>query len=289
MKFWQSLAFCELDQAVELAKFAEELGFYGVSFGDHLITTKTQVDEYFYTKSGQVLWHPETHWPDPWVICAALARETKKLRFLTTVYVLPLRDTFNAAKAVSTAAYLSGERIVLGVGIGWQKTEFELTGQDFHTRGKRVDEQLEVMRRLMSGEMVEYHGRFHDFPLLQMSPGTRRQVPIFVGGTSDAALRRAARYDGWLGLRHTEEELPEVLAKLRRAREEAGALDRPFGVWTAISNPKPGAFERAEALGVTMTNGPHFLVDGKAQPSDIGFKKRRMEEFARRHIHAGYA
>ncbi len=137
--------------------------------------------------------------------------------------------------------------------------------------------------------MVEYHGRFHDLPPLRMSPGTRRQVPVFVGGTSDAALRRAARYDGWLGLRHTEEELPGVLAKLMRAREEAGTLGRPFDVWTAISNPQPGAFERAEALGVTMTNGPHFLVDGKVQPSDIGFKKRRMEEFARRHIHAGHA
>ncbi len=289
MKFWQSLAFCELDQAVELAKFAEELGFHGVSFGDHLITTKAQVDDYFFTKSGQVMWHPETHWPDPWVVCAALARETTQLRFLTTVYVLPLRDTFNAAKAVATAAYLSDDRIILGVGIGWQKTEFVLTGQDFHTRGKRADEQLEVMRGLMRGEMFEYHGRCHDFPPLQMSPGTRRQVPIFVGGASDAALRRAARYDGWLGLRHTEEELPGVLAKLGRAREQAGTHDHPFDVWTAISNPGPGAFERAETLGVTMTNGANFLVDGKAQPSEIGFKKRRMEEFARRHIHAGCA
>ena len=286
MKFWQSLAFCELDQAVELAKFAEELGFHGVSFGDHLVTTRTQVDEYFYTKSGQVMWHPETHWPDPWVLAAVLARETKTLRFLTNVYVLPLRDTLNAAKAVSTAAYLSGDRVILGVGIGWQHAEFKLTGQDFHTRGKRADEQLEVMRRLMSGEMFEYHGRFHDFPPLQMSPGTRRQVPVFVGGTSDAALRRAVRYEGWLGLRHTEEELPEVLARLRQERESADTLDRPFEVWTAISSPRPGAFERAEALGVTMTNGAHFLVDGKAMPSDIDFKKRRMEEFARRHIHA---
>lgn len=287
MKFWQSLTFCELDQAVELAKFAEDLGFYGVSFGDHLITMKTQVDEYFYTKSGQVMWHPQTHWPDPWVIAAALARETTKLHFLTTVYVLPLRDAFNAAKAVSTAAYLSDERIILGVGIGWQKTEFELTGQDFHTRGKRVDEQLEVMRKLMSGEMVEYHGRFHDFPPLQMSPGTRRQVPIFVGGASDAALHRAARYDGWLGLRYTEEELSAMLTKLRRAREQAGSTERPFDVWSGISNPGPGTFERLEALGVTMTNGAHFLVDGKIQPTDIDFKKRRMEQFARLHIHAG--
>lgn len=284
MKFWQSLAFCELDQAVELALFAEELGFYGVSFGDHLVTTRTQVDQYFYTKSGQVLWHPETHWPDPWVISAALARETESLRFLTTVFVLPMRDSFNAAKAISTAAYLSDNRIVVGIGIGWQKAEFELTGHDFHTRGRRVDEQLEVVRRLMSGEMVEYHGRFHDFPPLQMSPGTTRPVPMLIGGDSDAALRRAARYDGWLGLRYSEDELQAVLARLRRVREEAGTLDRPFDIWAAIADLQSDTLERAEAMGVTMTNGTHFLIDGKAQPSDVSFKKRRMEEFARRHI-----
>lgn len=286
MKFWQSLAFCEIDQTVELAKFAEELGFHGVSFGDHLVTTKTQVDEYSYTGSGRIFWQPETHWPDPWVICAALAHATRKLHFLTTIYVLPMRDSFSAAKAISTAARLSDDRIVLGVGVGWQKTEFELTGQDFHTRGKRLDEQLEVIRRLMSGEMVEFHGSFHDFAPLQMSPGTARPVPVLIGGDSDVALRRAARCDGWLGLRYTEEQLPGVLNRLRRAREEAGTLDRPFEVWSAVVDPQPRTFERIEAMGVTQTNGTNFLIDGRTQPSDLGFKKRRMEGFARRYIHA---
>ncbi len=87
-----------------------------------------------------------------------------------------------------------------------------------------------------------------------------------------------------------ERGLRAARQRVEPARDETrAALGRPFDVWTAISNPQPGAFERAEALGVTMTNGPHFLVDGKVQPSDIGFKKRRMEEFARRHIHAGHA
>lgn len=286
MKFWQSLAFCELEQAIELAKFAEDLGFYGVSFGDHLIATKDQVDDYLYTKSGQVFWHPETHWPDPWVIAAALARETKNLHFLTTIYVLPMRDSFNAAKAISTAAYLSDNRIIMGVGIGWQKTEFDLTGHDFHTRGKRTDEQLEVMRRLMSGKMVEYHGQFHDFPPLQMSPGTTKPVPVFIGGDSDAAFRRAARYDGWLGLRYTEEQLPDVLEKIRRVREDAGVLGKPFDIWTAVVNPQPGTFGRVETMGVTMTNGANFMVDGKIAPTGLDFKKRRMEDFAKRYIHA---
>lgn len=284
MKFWQSLAFCELDQVVELARFAEDLGFHGVSFGDHLITTKDQVDDYLYTQSGQVFWHPDTHWPDPWVIAAAIAQQTRRLQFLTTIYVLPMRDSFNAAKAISTAAYLSGNRIILGTGIGWQKTEFTLTGHDFHTRGRRTDEQLEVMHALMSGEMVEFHGEFHDFPPLQMSPGTTAPVPVFIGGDSDAAFRRAARHDGWLGLRYTEEQLPGVLARLQAAREAAGTLGKPFDIWTAVLNPGDGTFERVEAMGVTMTNGANFMVDGKIVPTDIDFKKRRIEAFAQRFI-----
>ncbi len=129
MKFWQSLAFVELDQMVELARFCEEVGFHGVSYGDHLVTTKDQVDEYLYRDSGNIFWSPETHWPDPWVLTAALAQATTTLHFLSTIYILPLRDPLIAAKALSTAAYLSGDRVTLGAGVGWQKAEFEMVGQ----------------------------------------------------------------------------------------------------------------------------------------------------------------
>ncbi len=83
MKFWQSLAFAEMEQMPELARFCEELGFYGVSYGDHLITTKDQVDEYLYRDSGNVFWNPDTHWPDPWVITAALAQATTTLHYIS--------------------------------------------------------------------------------------------------------------------------------------------------------------------------------------------------------------
>jgi alkanesulfonate monooxygenase SsuD/methylene tetrahydromethanopterin reductase-like flavin-dependent oxidoreductase (luciferase family) len=140
MKFWQSLAFVEMDQMIELATFCEELGFHGVSYGDHLITTKDQVDEYLYQDSGNILWNPDTHWPDPWVLTAALAQATTRLHFLSTIYILPLREPLSAAKALSTAVFMSQERVTLGAGVGWQKAEFEMAGQDFHTRGKRADE-----------------------------------------------------------------------------------------------------------------------------------------------------
>lgn len=284
MKFWQSLAFVELDQVIDCARFAEELGFYGVSFGDHLVTTKEQVDEYLYTKEGTVFWEPQTHWPDPWVISAAIARETQNIKFLTTVYVLPMRDPFTVAKAISTAAVISGDRMILGVGVGWQKTEFDLTGQDYHTRGKRCDEQLEVIHLLTSGKMVEHHGEFYNFNPLMMSPGTNKSIPVFVGGDSPAAFRRAAQNDGWLGLRYTEEQIPPLLEKIRVARQTQGDLDKPFDIWLAPLMPKDDTYQKLEEQGVTMVNGANFFVEGKITPTTLDFKKQRMEEFAARFL-----
>jgi probable F420-dependent oxidoreductase len=281
MKFWQSLAFVELDQIIECAKFAEQLGFHGVSFGDHLVTTKEQVDEYLYTKDGAVFWEPQTHWPDPWVITAAIARETKTIKFLTTVYVLPMRDPFSVAKALSTAAVISDDRVILGIGVGWQKTEFDLTGQNYHTRGKRCDEQIDVIKKLTTGEMVEYHGEFYNFKPLMMSPGTKNPLPIFVGGDSAAAFRRAAQNDGWLGLRYTEEQIPSLLEKINAARKENGDVNKPFDIWLAPLMPTPDTYKRLEEKGVTMVNGANFFVDGKLVPTTLDFKKKRMEEFSR--------
>jgi probable F420-dependent oxidoreductase len=290
MKFWQSLAFVEMDQMVELARFCEEVGFHGVSYGDHLVTTKDQVDEYLYRDSGNIFWNPDTHWPDPWVLTAALAQATTTLHFLSTIYILPLRDPLNAAKSLSTAAYLSGDRVTLGVGVGWQKAEFEMVGQDFHTRGKRADEMLEILPRLMAGEMTEYHGEHYDLPPVQMSPGTRKPVPIMVGGYAPAALRRACRFDGWMATSHEEEEIYPLLDNLNAIREEQGFSDRPFDIWTGVQNPGDGTHERLAEAGVTMVNGTNFLdSDGRTTLSSIDDKKCRIEAFASQFIHKSTA
>jgi|TARA_R110002072_G_scaffold116380_2_gene246807 probable F420-dependent oxidoreductase len=282
MKFWQSLAFVEMDQMVELAQFCEDLGFYGVSYGDHLVTTKNQVDEYLYQDSGNILWNPDTHWPDPWVVTAALAQATTHLNFLSTIYVLPLREPLSAAKALSTASYLSNDRITLGVGVGWQKAEFEMTGQDFHTRGKRADEMLEIIQKLLSGEMTEYHGTYYDIPPVKMSPGTRQPMPIMIGGYAPAAMRRACRFDGWMATSHEEAQIYPLLETLRETRNEMGNADKPFNIWTGVQNPGDGTHERLATAGVTMVNGCNFLdADGRTALSGIDDKKRRLEAFAR--------
>lgn len=285
MKFWQSLAFVEMEQMPELAQFCESLGFYGVSYGDHLVTTKQQADEYLYRDNGNIFWNPQTHWPDPWVMSASLAAVTNNLKFLSSIYVLPLRDPFTAAKAVSTAAYMSNDRIYLGIGVGWQKAEFELVGQNFHNRGKRSDEALEIMRQLMRGEMLEYHGEYHDFPPLQMSPGTRQDVPILVGGYAPAAMQRAARYDGWMATSHEEQEIYPLLDQLNAIRLELGENNKPFEVWTGVKNPGPDTHKHLADAGVTMCNGTNFFDDqGRAAPSSIDTKKRKLEEFAKKFL-----
>lgn len=286
MKFWQSLAFVEMDQMVELAQFCEEVGFYGVSYGDHLVTTKTQVDEYLYQDSGNVFWNPDTHWPDPWVVTAALAQATTTLQFLSTIYILPMRDPLSAAKALSTAAYVSGDRVTLGAGVGWQKAEFEMVGQDFHTRGKRVDEMLEIMPQLMSGEMTEYQGKFYDIPAVKMSPGTNKPIPIMIGGYAPAAMRRASRFDGWMATSHEEAEIYPLLGTLQEIRKTEGTAEKPFDIWTGVKNPDDGTHERLAEKGVTMVNGTNFLdANGRTALSSVDDKKLRIEAFAKRFIH----
>lgn len=285
MKFWQSLAFVEMEQLVELAQFCEQLGFYGVSYGDHLVTSKDQVDEYLYQASGNIFWNPDTHWPDPWVATAALAQATTRLHFLSTIYILPLRDPLSAAKALSTAAFLSNDRVTLGVGVGWQKAEFEMVGQDFHTRGKRTDEMLEIIPRLLSGEMTSYQGEYYQLPPVKMSPGTNKPLPIMVGGYAPAAMRRACRFDGWMATSHEEQELYPLLETLATMRAESGCADKPFDIWSGIKNPDDGTHGRLSEAGVTMVNGCNFLSDdGRTTLSSIDDKKRRLETFAKRFL-----
>jgi alkanesulfonate monooxygenase SsuD/methylene tetrahydromethanopterin reductase-like flavin-dependent oxidoreductase (luciferase family) len=141
-----------------------------------------------------------------------------------------MRTPFAVAKSVGTAAVLSGNRVALGIGMGWNAEEFALLEQPFARRGKRADEMLDVLRALWAGGWVEHHGEFYDFDRVEMSPAPTEAVPVYVGGVSEAALRRAARNDGWISDLHTTDELAEICATLRRYRAEAGRADEPFAV-----------------------------------------------------------
>jgi probable F420-dependent oxidoreductase len=222
---------------------------------------------YPYSPDGSVYWDGTVPWPDPWVSIGAMAMVTTRLRFITSVFILPLRDPFITAKAVGTAAVVSGGRVILGGGIGWMRDEFDQLGVDFHTRGARTGEIIEVLRLLWSGEMVEYHGKHYDFGRVQMSPAPPAQVPIYMGGESDPALRRAARLaDGFISVPHDPAELADLVGKLTALRAEYGRQDDPFAFITINPVPGPvGDYRRLADLGVTgVIEGPPVGPDASA-------------------------
>jgi hypothetical protein len=185
------------------------------------------------------------------VLAGALAQVTRRIRFFTSVYVAALRSPYLVAKAVGTAAVLSGDRVALGVGVGWCREEFELLEQDFRTRGRRTDEALELMGRLWQPGWTESEGPHYPTPRLAMEPTPARRVPIYVGGLSEVAFARAARHDGWIGDLYTIEEAGRHASRLAEIREQAGATGE-FRVITALTDAfLPAQFAEAEAQGVT--------------------------------------
>jgi probable F420-dependent oxidoreductase len=250
MRFYISLAFLDTGEAVEIAKAADELGYDGLGVPDHVVNLETLKTPYPYTKDGSRRWEPFTDWPDPWVLIGALALVTSRIRFVTTVYLPAMRDPYSAAKSIGTAAVLGGGRVELGIGVGWCEEEFTLMGQQFARRGKRTDEMLELMKELWKPGWTEFDGEFYQTPRLEMEPSPP-PIPVYVGGLSDVALRRAARHDGWIGDLITTDSALERIARLRELRAENGRSMDDFTVITPLTDAfTPEHYERAEAGGI---------------------------------------
>lgn len=251
MRFSINTAFMPTDQLVPIARAADELGYHGIAVPDHVVDLETLRTPYPYTPDGRRRWSLDAQWPDPWVLVGALAAVTTRLRFVTTVYVPALRNPLTVAKSVGTAAVLSGNRVALGVGIGWCEEEFELLGQDFRTRGRRTDEALALCRAMWTPGMKSFEGEFHSVPPLAMEPTPTEQPPIYVGGLSEVAFRRAARHDGWVGDMYRTDEAITHATRLAEVRRELGRTG-DFEVLVALTDAfAPEHFVRAREGGVT--------------------------------------
>ena len=283
MQFWHATVFAEVDQLVEGAAMIEEFGFDGIAVSDHLVFPQDVASKYPYTTDGLPWWSGEGQWPDPWVLVGAMAAVTTRVRFTTNVYVLPLRDVFTTAKSVGTAAVLSGGRVALGIGAGWMREEFELVGQAFAKRGARMEEQVEILHKLWAGGMVEHHGEFHDFAPVQMSPTPPGPIPVWVGGTTDLALRRAAAVgDGWIGVNTSMAELIEIAERLRNERDKAGKPQDNFEILGAINEPPTVEnVRKLEDAGVTGLMASAWLYS-KTDTTTIGGKREALERWATR-------
>ena len=251
MRFSISTAFLPTEQLVPIAKAADELGYDSLAMPDHVVDLETLRTPYPYTPDGSRRWGFDAEWPDPWVLAGALSAVTTRLRFFTSVYVPALRNPFQVAKSVGTAAVISGNRVALGIGIGWCEEEFELLEQRFRTRGRRTDEGIELVRRLWEPGWTEFDGEFYSAPRLVMEPTPTERVPIYVGGLSEVAFARAARHDGWVGDMYRTDEAIDLAAQMAEVRARSGATG-DFAIIVALTDAfVPEHFARAEAGGVT--------------------------------------
>jgi probable F420-dependent oxidoreductase len=282
MKFWQAITWAETEQLTEIARFAEEMGFHGLMSGDHAVYPESIVPNYPYSESGVPPMQPDDEYPDQTAIFAAMAAVTSKLLFTCGVYVLPLRNPHEVARASATLAILSDNRFILGVGIGWMKEEFDIYGVDFHQRGKITDEIIEVLQTLWSGQMVEYHGAHFDFPRVQLSPAPSTHPPIYVGGSSEIALRRAARVGGgYIGAGTTPEDVGPLLRRLHELRQEYGRDHLPFEAMLGISAaPSLKLYQRLADDGLESTVAPPFQYALGKKHSTVDEKKQFMETYA---------
>jgi probable F420-dependent oxidoreductase len=200
----------------------------------------------------------QTEFPEPFAAICAMAAVTERLRFNTQIYIAPLRHPIHLAKSLATASVMSQARVALGAGVGWLREEFTALGEDFSTRGRRLDEMIAVMRKLWTGEMVEHHGEFFDFDALKMLPAPAAPVPIMGGGLHPKVLERSGVLcDGWISPGNSPDEFATIFETIEGHRKAAGRSAEPFEY--IVAAPDPGDLERYRANGdprVAVVNHP---------------------------------
>lgn len=287
MKFWLAVAFADPAELQALARAADDSGWHGLTVSDHIVYLRDLSTPYPYTPDGKPGWEPDTSWPDPWVTIGALSAVTTRLRFTTNIYVAPLRDVVTVAKAVATAAVLSGERVSVGVAPGWCAEEFDLTGHDFATRGKRLNEMIPAMRALWSGDWTSWDGEHVRFPELKISPTPRRRVPIYVGGDTSVALQRAARLaDGWIGTLYRPDEAEAKVTELKGYLAAAGREGDDFEiVLSLLARDDAALFARMEEIGVTgIIHAPWLMAQPAEGQAQIDARTDAVRRFAEEFI-----
>jgi probable F420-dependent oxidoreductase len=205
----------------------ESLGFTHVLAYDHVLGANPDRPGGW---SGRYTYQDPFH--EPFLLFGYMAAVSTKLEFITGILILPQRQTALVAKQSATLDILSGGRLRLGVGIGWNQVEYSALNQDFKTRGRRVEEQVQLLRQLWTQPLVEFSGQWHTIPDAGINPlPLQHPIPIWFGGHADAVLRRVARIgDGWLPLYATPDDARPAIEQLDRYLAEAGRTRADIGI-----------------------------------------------------------
>ncbi len=214
----------------DYAQAADELGYKHLLVYDHVVGADPT------NRPGWKGYTHKTMFHEPFVLFGYLAALTK-LELVTGVIILPQRQTALVAKQAAEVDVLTGGKLRLGIGVGWNQVEYEALDKDFHARGRAVEEQIELLRLLWSQEVVTYKGKYHTITEAGLNPlPVHRNIPIWIGGSSDVVLRRTARLgDGWFPLGQPNDAMRTTLERLRGYVQEAGRAPDALGIEARVS------------------------------------------------------
>lgn len=258
-----------VENILRVAGWAEALGFHSLWVTDHVVLPERVESWYPYRANGRWDYPPDTKWLDPLLTLMRAGVTAPSLKLGTTVLVAPLRNPILLAKQVATLDFLSGGRVILGVGAGWMEEEFDLIGASFADRGSRVVEMVQLMRAFWSGESLDFHGKYWQVEDCMMYPRpVNGTVPIFWGGHSDAAIRRAARVgEGWHPTQIPWHDLRQGIDKLHAYCEQYGRDPKSVPIIVRPYDKYPVSAEMIEenaALGVV-----HWIIDPIIKDPDL--------------------
>jgi probable F420-dependent oxidoreductase len=259
----------------QYAEAAEAAGFDHIAAYDHVLGASSDRPNW----SGYYDLNDQFH--EVMVMFGYIAAITTRIELATEILVLPQRQTALVAKQAAEVDLLSGGRLRLGVGIGWNAVEYEALGMNFHDRGRRIEEQVALLRELWSKPEVVFSGEHHKVSKAGLNPFPRRPIPIWIGASADVGLRRAARIaDGWQSEVSYGPEAEAKVAALKRYLQEEGRDAPTFGIAGEVG---PGAAGVEEAVGWEKLGATHVSVTtmgaGLATPADhvaslLDFKRR---------------
>ena len=253
MKFGFIESMCDPSHYLPLARALEANGWDFFYVADSICYPREASDNYPYNEDGTRAFLDGKPFLEPFSLVPAMGAVTQRLSFATDVLKVPIRQPVLLAKSVTSVAVLTGGRFRLGAGLSPWPEDFLATGTDWRSRGARLDQAIEILRGLMTGEYFEYHSEHYDIPALKLCPVPREPVPILIGGHSEVALRRAARLgDGWTSAGSSWEELARLLRRLGELRREYGTDRRPYQIHAGAPDlNKVDAFRRLEDMGAT--------------------------------------
>jgi alkanesulfonate monooxygenase SsuD/methylene tetrahydromethanopterin reductase-like flavin-dependent oxidoreductase (luciferase family) len=254
MRFHYAEAMTPVANYIPLAKAAEENGYAGFTIPDSLIYPKASDTSYSYTEDGGREFLENKPFVESFILATAIGVATTKLEMTTNVVKLPVRPPLYSAKMAASIAALTGNRFNLGVGLSVWPEDYAAMGVPYANRGKRFDECIAIVRGLCAGGYFEFHGEFYDIPAVKLNPVPTKPLPILIGGFADAAMKRAARNDGFMyaGGEGGTAALAGMIDKINAYRDEFGTRDKPFRIFaTAMGAIDLDVVKRHQDLGVT--------------------------------------